>query len=36
MFIMWMVGHDKTLGNWRYLLPALMLLLSVLMVSSVR
>jgi CDP-diacylglycerol--serine O-phosphatidyltransferase len=36
MFIMWMNGHDKTLGNWRFLLPALMLLLSVLMVSSVR
>ena len=36
MLIMWMVGHDRTLGNWRFVLPALMLLLSGLMVSNVR
>jgi CDP-diacylglycerol--serine O-phosphatidyltransferase len=36
LFMMWMVGHDRTLGNWGFVLPALMLLLSVLMVSNVR
>ena len=36
MLIMWMVGHDQTLGNWRFVLPALMLLLSGLMVINVR
>jgi len=36
MLIMWMAGHDRTLGNWRFVLPALMLLLSALMVSNVR
>jgi CDP-diacylglycerol--serine O-phosphatidyltransferase len=36
MFIMWMVGHERTLGNLRFVLPILMLLLSVLMVSNVR
>jgi CDP-diacylglycerol--serine O-phosphatidyltransferase len=36
MLIMWMVGHDRTLGNGRFVLPALMLLLSGLMVSNVR
>ena len=36
MLIMWMVGHDRTLGNWRFVLPVLMLLLSGLMVSNVR
>jgi CDP-diacylglycerol--serine O-phosphatidyltransferase len=36
MFIMWMVGHERTLGNLRFVLPVLMLLLSGLMVSNVR
>jgi len=36
MLIMWMVGHDRSLGNWRFVLPVLMLLLSGLMVSNVR
>jgi CDP-diacylglycerol--serine O-phosphatidyltransferase len=36
MLIMWMAGHEKTLGNWRFVLPVLMLLLSALMVSNVR
>jgi CDP-diacylglycerol--serine O-phosphatidyltransferase len=36
MLIMWMVGHDRTLGKWGLALPALMILLSVLMVSNVR
>jgi CDP-diacylglycerol---serine O-phosphatidyltransferase len=36
MLIMWMVGHERTLGNWRFVLPVLMVLLSVLMVSNVR
>jgi len=36
MLIMWMVGHDRTLGKWGFVLPVLMVLLSVLMVSNVR
>jgi CDP-diacylglycerol--serine O-phosphatidyltransferase len=36
MFMMQLVGQDKSLGNARFLLPALMVLLSCLMVSSVR
>jgi len=36
MLMMWLVGHDRTLGNARFVLPALMLLLSGLMVSNVR
>ena len=36
MFMMWLVGHERTLGNWRFVLPVLMLLLSGLMVSNVR
>lgn len=36
MLIMWMVGHERTLGNLRFVLPILMLLLSGLMVSNVR
>ncbi|MGO9246904.1 MAG: CDP-diacylglycerol--serine O-phosphatidyltransferase [Verrucomicrobiia bacterium] len=35
MLIMWMVGHERTLGNLRFVLPVLMLLLSGLMVSNV-
>jgi len=36
MLMMWMVGHDRTLGTARFVLPVLMLLLSGLMVSNVR
>ncbi|MGA2604637.1 MAG: CDP-diacylglycerol--serine O-phosphatidyltransferase [Verrucomicrobiia bacterium] len=36
MLIMWMVGLDRSLGNLRFVLPVLMLLLSGLMVSNVR
>ncbi len=36
MFVMWLAGHDKQLGNARWILPALMVLLSVLMVSNVK
>ena len=36
MLMMWLVGHDRTLGNLRFVPPALMLLLSGLMVSNVR
>jgi len=36
MLIMWMVGHDRPLGAWGAVLPALMVLLSILMVSNVR
>jgi CDP-diacylglycerol---serine O-phosphatidyltransferase len=36
LFMMWLAGHDRELGNWRWTLPALMVLLSVLMVSNVR
>jgi CDP-diacylglycerol---serine O-phosphatidyltransferase len=36
MLIMWMVGHDRTMGKWGVVLPALMVLLSILMVSNVR
>lgn len=36
LFMMWLAGHERSLGKWRFVLPALMILLSVLMVSSVR
>ena len=36
MFMMYLAGHEKTLGTWRFLFPALMVLLSCLMVSNVR
>jgi CDP-diacylglycerol---serine O-phosphatidyltransferase len=36
LFMMWLAGHDRELGKWRWALPALMVLLSVLMVSNVR
>ena len=36
MLMMWIAGQDRTLGNWRFLLPMLMVLLSCLMVSNVR
>jgi CDP-diacylglycerol---serine O-phosphatidyltransferase len=36
MLMMWMSGHERSLGNLRFVLPALMVLLSGLMVSNVR
>ena len=36
LLMMWLEGHDRELGRSRYLLPALMMLLSALMVSNVR
>ncbi len=34
MTLMWLDGMDREIGRWKYTLPALMLLLSYLMVSS--
>ena len=36
MLLMWLAGQERSLGPWRFGLPALMLLLSALMVSNVR
>jgi CDP-diacylglycerol---serine O-phosphatidyltransferase len=36
LFMMWLAGHERALGSWRWALPGLMVLLSVLMVSNVR
>jgi CDP-diacylglycerol--serine O-phosphatidyltransferase len=36
MFMMWLAGHERELGPYRFVLPVLMLLLSFLMVSNVR
>jgi len=36
MFMMSLQEHERTLGQWRFVLPFLMLLLSWLMVSNVR
>ncbi len=36
LFMMWLAGHDRALGPSRWLLPGLMVLLSILMVSNVR
>jgi CDP-diacylglycerol--serine O-phosphatidyltransferase len=36
MLMMWLAGHERELGQSRFVLPALMLLLSFLMVSNVR
>lgn len=36
LFMMWLAGQERTLGGWRFVLPALMILLSALMVSNVR
>jgi CDP-diacylglycerol--serine O-phosphatidyltransferase len=36
MFIMWLKGQDRELGETRWVLPGLMILLSILMVSNVR
>ena len=36
LFMMWLAGHERELGPSRWLLPGLMVLLSILMVSNVR
>ena len=36
LFIMWVEEKDFPMGNWRYLLPVLLLFLSWMMVSQVR
>lgn len=36
MFIMWLTGEGRQLGRWRFALPVVLVLLSVLMVSNVR
>jgi len=36
LFIVWMQESERTLGAWRFSLPFLMMLLSILMVSNVR
>jgi CDP-diacylglycerol---serine O-phosphatidyltransferase len=36
LFMMWLAGHERELGPWRWVLPGLMVLLSILMVSNVR
>jgi CDP-diacylglycerol--serine O-phosphatidyltransferase len=36
LFIVWLQERERTLGTWRFTLPVLMVLLSILMVSNVR
>ncbi len=36
MFVMWVEGHERQVGEWKWLLLGLMILVSVLMVSNVR
>jgi CDP-diacylglycerol--serine O-phosphatidyltransferase len=36
LFIMWWEDRDFAKGNWRYILPVIMVLLSVMMVSEVK
>lgn len=35
LFLLWMEGENRVIGHWKYVLPALMLLLSCLMVSNI-
>ncbi len=35
LFLLWLDGENRVIGNWKYALPVLMLLLSYLMVSSI-
>lgn len=35
LFLLWWDGTDRPVGNWKYLLPVLMVLLSYLMVSNI-
>ncbi|TLD72496.1 CDP-diacylglycerol--serine O-phosphatidyltransferase [Phragmitibacter flavus] len=36
MTLLWLENNNQTIGRWKYVLPALMLLLSYLMVSSIQ
>lgn len=36
MFIIWLNGKDLVLGGWRFVLPPLMVLTSLLMISGIR
>ncbi len=36
LFMMWLAGHDRELGKWRFAMPVLLVAVSVLMVSNVR
>jgi len=35
LFLLWWDGTDRPVGNWKYILPVLMILLSYLMVSDI-
>ncbi len=35
LFLLWWDGTNRVVGNWKYLLPVLMMLLSYLMVSNI-
>lgn len=35
LFLLWWDGNDRAIGNWRYALPVLMIMLSYLMVSNI-
>ena len=35
LFLLWWDGTDRPVGNWKYVLPVLMILLSYLMVSDI-
>lgn len=35
LFLLWWDGTDRPIGNWKYFLPVLMILLSLLMVSNI-
>lgn len=35
LFLLWWDGTDRTIGNWKYFLPVLMIMLSYLMVSNI-
>ena len=35
LFLLWWDGIDRPVGNWKYFLPVLMILLSLLMVSDI-
>ncbi|GDY21424.1 CDP-diacylglycerol--serine O-phosphatidyltransferase [Verrucomicrobiota bacterium] len=36
LFIMWLDGRELTQGNWRYILPVILVFLSFMMVSEVK
>lgn len=35
LFLLWWDGNDRVIGNWRYALPVLMVMLSYLMISNI-